>query len=669
MPRRKILVILFAFLLTAAVGAATLFSWQRTTNVGATSGQPDGIQPGGDRENSYAWCMETHNVQGNDYVYVGSNRDLVALALSGSGLTKEQIHTIFGDDVFLDPTDLRARIFRYKADGSQPWDLVYTSPAIEMPSRQDVPASGAEAVLAQQVIPGAIPQDLGYRGAQAYNGDLYMVSFGSLWGHTRVLQIRADGSGPFEVMRIGAGGIANSLRPITVHDEKLFVKTSNNEIFFSTAPQVQPPGVSTSTQGWTQVASIEDFGEGEPGAIGGLWEFKSFNGELYVVMGKPTNPDDEANNGFMLFRGRPAPIDAKARNQFGWEWECVIGPDGQYPRGLGKGANAAVSLGVFNNHLYMGTFQDFAGLAASGEFEYLVSHLNPCQIYRMDTQDRIEMVIGDSNDLFPQRTGNYGGGFFNISTQQALAPPPLNTTNLSMNQYLWWMAVQDGQLYVTTFDIRSFLKYITPETLAAFGMTPEQIEEVMQRLGILEQYNDNPAGFDLYATRDGVNFVPVTRDGFGDSFNYGGRTLLSSPQGLMVGTANPFWGAQVWRLHARVIPDVPTGGGSSSSSCFVATAAFGSAMADQVDTLRAFRDQYLETNTPGRSFVTWYYTNGPAAARWLEAHPGFKPAARVALYPAVAASWLAVNGMLVPSAGVLALLGLWALVRRRRMVR
>jgi len=43
MPRRKILVILFAFLLTAAVGAATIFSWQRTTNVGAASGQPDGI--------------------------------------------------------------------------------------------------------------------------------------------------------------------------------------------------------------------------------------------------------------------------------------------------------------------------------------------------------------------------------------------------------------------------------------------------------------------------------------------------------------------------------------------------------------------------------------------------------------------------------------------------
>jgi len=98
--------------------------------------------------------METHNVQGNDYVYVGSNRDLVALALSGSGLTKEQIHTIFGDDVFLDPTDLRARIFRYKADGSQPWELVYTSPAIQAPNRQVTLASSQEDVQGCPGHPG-----------------------------------------------------------------------------------------------------------------------------------------------------------------------------------------------------------------------------------------------------------------------------------------------------------------------------------------------------------------------------------------------------------------------------------------------------------------------------------------------------------------------------------
>ena len=55
-------------------------------------------------------------------------------------------------------------------------------------------------------------------------------------------------------------------------------------------------------------------------------------------------------------------------------------------------------------------------------------------------------------------------------------------------------------------------------------------------------------GFDMFKTADGENFDVVTRDGFGDKYNYGGRTLVSTPYGLYVGTANPFYGAQLYRL-------------------------------------------------------------------------------------------------------------------------
>ena len=58
----------------------------------------------------------------------------------------------------------------------------------------------------------------------------------------------------------------------------------------------------------------------------------------------------------------------------------------------------------------------------------------------------------------------------------------------------------------------------------------------------------NPPGFDLFCTEDGINFEPVTVDGFGDKFNYGGRVLLSTEYGLFVGTANPFNGGQYWRV-------------------------------------------------------------------------------------------------------------------------
>lgn len=59
----------------------------------------------------------------------------------------------------------------------------------------------------------------------------------------------------------------------------------------------------------------------------------------------------------------------------------------------------------------------------------------------------------------------------------------------------------------------------------------------------------NTAGFDLYSTTDMKNFDCVTLNGFDDEFNYGARTFASTDEGLYIGTANPFYGAQVWKLE------------------------------------------------------------------------------------------------------------------------
>jgi hypothetical protein len=50
---------------------------------------------------------------------------------------------------------------------------------------------------------------------------------------------------------------------------------------------------------------------------------------------------------------------------------------------------------------------------------------------------------------------------------------------------------------------------------------------------------------------------------------------------------------------------------SSGSRCFIATAAFGSPMAPEVALLRAFRDSWLLTNSPGRIVVEFYYWISP----------------------------------------------------------
>lgn len=107
--------------------------------------------------------------------------------------------------------------------------------------------------------------------------------------------------------------------------------------------------------------------------------------------------------------------------------------------------------------------------------------------------------------------------------------------------------------------------------------------------------------------------------------------------------------------------------------CFIATAAYGSYLAPQVELLRRFRDRCLLTNAPGRAFVSWYYRNGPAGARFITAHPWLKPPVRLALLPLVA---LAAFSGCVPQqaqAGLLllalSLAAAFCLKRRRRLTR
>ena len=75
--------------------------------------------------------------------------------------------------------------------------------------------------------------------------------------------------------------------------------------------------------------------------------------------------------------------------------------------------------------------------------------------------------------------------------------------------------------------------------------------------------------------------------------------------------------------------------GGSSSSCFIATAAYGTPMAQEIDTLRAVRDTYMLNNILGTAFVDTYYRLSPPIADKVAAHPVLASAVRVALTPFV----------------------------------
>ena len=42
------------------------------------------------------------------------------------------------------------------------------------------------------------------------------------------------------------------------------------------------------------------------------------------------------------------------------------------------------------------------------------------------------------------------------------------------------------------------------------------------------------------------NFQTITANGFGDPYNHGLRVFAATDQGLCLGTANPFYGTQIW---------------------------------------------------------------------------------------------------------------------------
>jgi len=77
------------------------------------------------------------------------------------------------------------------------------------------------------------------------------------------------------------------------------------------------------------------------------------------------------------------------------------------------------------------------------------------------------------------------------------------------------------------------------------------------------------------------------------------------------------------------------------SPCFVATAAWGTPLADEIGVLRRLRDRHLRTHPLGRRLVDFYYDVGPAAAGIVGDHPWLAAAVRTALTPVVAVGrWL-----------------------------
>jgi hypothetical protein len=191
----------------------------------------------------------------------------------------------------------------------------------------------------------------------------------------------------------------------------------------------------------------------------------------------------------------------------------------------------------------------------------------------------------------------------------------------------------------------------------------------------------NSSGGPLLAALAGT----VTEDATGDPIegatvtleDLGGASTLTNPEGIYAFNGLPQDSITV-SAEADGFAIVSTGidlggginqidfflgeGGTGGGGCFIATAAYGTPLAREIDTLRNFRDHYLLTNAPGAAITDAYYTVSPTIARYIAQSPAAAQLTRTSIHGAIA-STRAVAGH--PVLFILATIGAVGLLSRR----
>ena len=650
----------------------------------------------GDRGQNYSWSAVAYG----DWMYVGT-------CYSAMGNTLTLMQNILGDKFDKDVMEagLKAMFngtFYYgHEDGADSGGIL-----VKVNTK-----TGETKLLMSNSLNGYAPL---FRNAIAYNGKLYFcgsVHVNGKSGLPSVYEIdpkddsyKAVYVGLSSMQDYGAAykkGISTGIRGMCVYNGKLVI---SNVFADATTGKSGATILASSnpSEGFTVIASQGDLFDYPAYTYrdsiygGSVWDMVEYNGHLYVSICTGTEenaPDDNTMQSFAIVRG-----DENADGTF--TWTPLIGDqekDGaRYTFGIDpeRTRSGAANLIVYKDHLYIGEYNDEqiamerilfnkTGEGSDGSLggvdcSFVNANLEQSvNLYRMDKDENIELLVGDATTMFPNGgISGIGSGFGH-----------------NENQYIWRMEVYDGKLYIGTFDTSSLLEPIGQFSNGdIIGMTPEQwatqlqyIKELLELLyeknGInpvatyemqatpetatpetamymddmavevedsfaseaadltdmmeiapdvlgndtemavlssedsvedritslqdfsdyyetmLDQYEQLAAeydlgddlkdafekllnqetwdkiksvlvclhymrtasrGFDMYVTSDGVNFETLTTSGFGDPYNHGLRVFAVTNQGLCMGTANPFYGTQLWIQRKTETKPQPT---------------------------------------------------------------------------------------------------------------
>ena len=192
---------------------------------------------------------------------------------------------------------------------------------------------------------------------------------------------------------------------------------------------------------------------------GGTYQVQEFNGKLYVVVctGDTSTLNEETGTmrSFAIYVGENK---GDSTNKADWTWRPLVGDTAKgakYYYGLDKSrvSAGACTLQVYGDHLYIGDYNDVSsalqGFVTKSNFVTQATNLEQSvNLYRMDKNENVEMLVGDKNDTFPKggSTG-LGSGYDN-----------------HMNQYTWQTTVHEGKMYLSTMTTTTLLEPIAQFT-------------------------------------------------------------------------------------------------------------------------------------------------------------------------------------------------------------
>ena len=290
-------------------------------------------------------------------------------------------------------------------------------------------------------------------------------------------------------------GIATGIRGMCVHDGQLVISNVGKNAAGKFVATILTSSDPSKGQGsFTEIANSDTlFGypviRYQDSIYGGaIWDMASYNGHLYVTIctGTPENaPDDNSMQSFVMVRG-----DKNADGSY--TWTPIVGDqeaDGaRYCFGIdpARTRSGAANLIVYNDYLYIGEYNDEeialerilfnksnteeGGKSGMGGVDCSFVNANLEQsvnIYRMDKDENMQLVVGDRTDMFPE------GGISGLASG----------FGRNENQYIWRMQKFDGKLYIGTFDTASLLEPIGQFSNGdIIDMTPEEWNSQVQRL-------------------------------------------------------------------------------------------------------------------------------------------------------------------------------------------